>query len=73
MKKKKSGNVKRRNVQHGKVASVIAIIEGYGSRGFNLNPLTGDSEGSKIKIMTRFGGFCSSNNALWISTLYFSI
>ena len=28
MKKKKSGNVKRRDVQHGKVASVIAIIEG---------------------------------------------
>ena len=27
----------------------------------------------EMNIMTRFGGFCSSNNALWISTLYFSI
>ena len=24
----------------------------------------------KMNIMTRFGGFCSSNNTLWISTLY---
>ena len=27
----------------------------------------------KMNIMTRFGGFCSSNNSLWISTLYFFI
>ena len=48
---KKSGNLKRRNVQHGKVVNLIAIIEYY----------------------EYVWWFRSSNNALWISTLYLSI
>ena len=35
---KKSGNVKRRNVHHGKAASVIAIIEGYEYKGIQSQP-----------------------------------
>ena len=47
MKKKKSGNVKRRNVQRGKVASVITIIEGYEYKGIQTQPLQAILKGAK--------------------------
>jgi len=47
-------------------------LDGVDKEGLNFNSLTGDSEEGQIPSMTEFGGFCSSNNALWISTLYFS-